>query len=74
MWRAIQVGWFLAFRQVKRTSVVTTGLIVTIMALTFLNLVVTSGVLVGLIVGINKEFKTRLNGDLTISALDESAQ
>jgi len=71
MFRAIQVGWFLAFRQVKRTSVVTTGLIVTIMALTFLNLVVTSGVLVGLIVGINKEFKMRLNGDLTISALDE---
>lgn len=74
MWRAIQVGWFLAYRQIKRSSVWTTSLIVFIMTLTFLNLVVTSGILVGLIVGINQEFKTRLNGDLTISPLDEKKQ
>lgn len=74
MWRAIQVGWFLAYRQIKRSSIWTTGLIVFIMTLTFLNLVVTSGILVGLIVGINQEFKTRLNGDLTISPLDEKKQ
>ena len=71
MWRAIQVGWFLAYRQIKRSSVWTTSLIVFIMTLTFLNLVVTSGILVGLIVGINQEFKTRLNGDLTSSPLEE---
>ncbi len=74
MWKAVQVGWFLAYRQIKRSSIWTTSLIVFIMTLTFLNLVVTSGILVGLIVGINQEFKTRLNGDLTISPLDEKKQ
>lgn len=65
-----RVAWFLAYRQLRRANIFTTGLIVAIMTLTFLNLVVTSGILVGLIVGINREFQERLNGDLTISKLD----
>lgn len=72
--RDLQVGFFLAYRQIKRSSVWTTGLIVFVMTLTFLNLVVTSGILVGLIVGINGEFKARLNGDLVIATLDEKKQ
>ncbi|MEN9561022.1 MAG: hypothetical protein RIQ56_295, partial [Candidatus Parcubacteria bacterium] len=48
---AIKVGWFLALRQVRRTGKGTTGLIIFIMILTFLNLVVVSGLLVGLIAG-----------------------
>ncbi len=70
----IRVAWFLAYRQLRRANVFTTGLIIAIMTLTFLNLVVTSGILVGLIVGINREFQERLNGDLTISKLDTNRE
>ena len=40
---AARVGWFLAIRQIRRSSKWTTGLIIFIMVLTFLNLVVVSG-------------------------------
>src|SRR3989344_3182595 len=45
------VGWFLAVRQLKRSSWGTSVLIVAVMTLTFLNLVVITGILVGLIEG-----------------------
>ena len=48
---ALRVGWFLAVRQVQRSGKGTTSLIIFIMVLTFLNLVVVSGLLVGLIAG-----------------------
>src|SRR3989344_6966714 len=45
------VGWFLALRQLRRSSWGTTLLIIAVMTLTFLNLVVVTGILVGLIEG-----------------------
>ncbi len=57
----IRLGWFLAWRQVRRANKWTTSLIIFVMTLTFLNLVVVSGILVGLIEGAveaNKEFYT----------------
>ena len=45
-----RVGWFLAVRQMRRSSKWTTALIIFIMVLTFLNLVVVSGLLLGLII------------------------
>jgi len=71
MSQSIRLGFFLAIRQVKRASVWTTALIVFVMTLTFLNLVVVSGILVGLIQGAveaNKEFYT---SDIIISTLDK---
>jgi len=65
----IRLGFFLALRQVRRASKWTTGLIIFVMTLTFLNLVVVSGILVGLIEGAveaNKEFYT---SDIIISKL-----
>ena len=44
----IKVGWFLAKRELKRANIWTTTLIVLVMTLTFLNLIVVSGILVGL--------------------------
>ena len=64
----IKVGNFLAKRDLKRASIGTTSLIVFVMLLTFLNLVVVSGILVGLIQGsvdANKKYNT---GDILISA------
>ena len=67
----IRLGFFLALRQVRRASKWTTGLIIFVMTLTFLNLVVVSGILVGLIEGAvsaNKEYYT---SDIIISTLEK---
>jgi ABC-type lipoprotein release transport system permease subunit len=67
----IRLGFFLAWRQVRRANKWTTSLIIFVMTLTFLNLVVVSGILVGLIEGAveaNKEFYT---SDILISRLEK---
>lgn len=66
----IKIGFFLAIRQIKRASIWTTGLIVFVMILTFLNLVVLSGILVGLIEGSIKGWHEQYTGDILISNLD----
>ena len=65
----IRVGFYLALRQLRRASRWTTGLIVFVMLLTFLNLVVVTGILVGLIEGINESYRTQYTGDVILSAL-----
>ncbi|MDP1625219.1 MAG: hypothetical protein Q8L64_05645 [bacterium] len=65
----IRIGFFLALRQVRRASIWTTSLIVFVMALTFLNLVVVSGVLVGLIEGAVEANKIYYTSDVIISNL-----
>ncbi len=74
----IKVGWFLASRDIKRANIWTTLLITLVMTLTFLNLVVVSGILVGLIQGSEDAEKKYAIGDLVISpflnkvAIDET--
>lgn len=63
----MQVGWFLANRQIRRSSKWTTVLIVFIMVLTFLNLVVVSGLLVGLLTGSFEQFRKNYSGDILIT-------
>lgn len=69
----IKIGFFLAIRQIKRASIWTTGLIVFVMILTFLNLVVLSGILVGLIEGSIEGWHEQYTGDILISNLDNKA-
>jgi putative ABC transport system permease protein len=66
-YNAIRVGWFLAFRQIRRSSKGTTILIISIMVLTFLNLVVVSGLLVGLLTGSFQAFKDSWAGDVIVT-------
>lgn len=66
---ASRVGWFLALRQVRRANIWTNMLVIAIMALTFLNLVVVSGILVGLIEGAVQTIKIHYLGDVFISTL-----
>jgi len=68
---ALSLGFFLAVRQVVRGSKWSTGLIVLIMMLTFLNLVATSGFLVGIIEGASRGFKEQWTGDLFITNRSE---
>lgn len=66
---SIKLGTFLAWKQVKGSSIGTTALIVFVMTLTFLNLVVVRGVLVGLIQSSTDLFKEKYAGDIIISTL-----
>ena len=66
----IRVGFYLAVRQLRRASRYTTALIVFVMLLTFLNLVVVTGVLVGIIQGISNQYRTQETGDVLVSSLD----
>ncbi len=71
--RSIRIGFFLAYRSIKRASLWSTGLIVAVMILTFLNIVVVSGVLVGLIEGSVTAQKGRYLGDFFVSTLTEKS-
>lgn len=64
---ACKVGSFLAYRDIKGANKWTTSLIVFVMTLTFLNLIVISGILVGLIQGSVESNKKRYTGDIIIS-------
>jgi ABC-type lipoprotein release transport system permease subunit len=65
----IKIGFFLALRQIRKSNPWTTGLIVFVMVLTFLNLVVVSGILVGLIEGSIAAWHKQYTGDVIISTL-----
>lgn len=64
----LMVGLFLAKRELKRANKWTTSLIVFVMLLTFLNLVVVSGILVGLIQGSLDQNKKFSSGDVIVSS------
>lgn len=73
MFLNLKIGFFLAVRQIRRASIWTTGLIVFIMILTFLNLVVLSGILVGLIEGSIEGWHEQYTGDILISSLENKS-
>lgn len=68
---SFRIGFFLAIRQIQRSTKWSTILIILVMLLTFLNLVVVSGVLVGLIEGAVSANRERNTSDLIISTLRE---
>lgn len=64
----IAVGLFLAKRELRRANIWTTILIIFVMLFTFLNLVVVSGILVGLIEGSVTANKAYNTGDIFITS------
>lgn len=68
---SFKVGFFLAIRQIRRTSKWTNILVICVMTLTFLNLIVVNGILVGLIEGAVEAIKTHYIGDIFITSLRE---
>ncbi len=71
MIQTIKIAWFLAIRQVRRANKWTTLLIISVMVLTFLNLVVVSGILVGLIQGSIDAQKNYYTSDFIVTKLDK---
>lgn len=69
----IKIGLYLAIRQLKHASIWTTSLIVTVMMLTFLNLVVVNGILVGLIQSSIEASQDRYSGNVIISTLNQKS-
>jgi len=67
----IRLGFFLAIRALRRASLWTTGLIIFVMVLTFLNLVVVSGILVGLIQGAVDAVRVSYTGDVIVTPLND---
>ena len=68
--QSIRIGILLGLRQIQRASPWTTGLIIFVMMLTFLNLVAVSGILVGLIEGAIRAVKEQSLGDIIITPLE----
>ncbi len=62
--KSISVGIFLAIRQIRRANIWTNILIVFVMTLTFLNLVVVGGILVGLIEASVKSNRVHYSSDI----------
>ncbi len=65
----LRVGFMLGWKQIRHASKWTTGLIIFIMMLTFLNLVAVSGILVGLIEGSVKTYEDQFTGNVFITTL-----
>lgn len=66
LWNSIRVGFFLADRQI-RANIGTTLLVVLVMVLTYLNLLVVSGVLVGIVQGLHDERRIHYSGDVILT-------
>ncbi|MCA9361448.1 ABC transporter permease [Candidatus Kaiserbacteria bacterium] len=69
--RSLRIGFLLGMRQIQRASLWTNILIVFVMALTFLNLIAVSGVLVGLITGAERAVRAESLGDIIITERDD---
>lgn len=65
--RNLRIGLLLGFRQIQRANIWTTGLIIFVMTLTFLNLIAVSGILVGLIAGAENAVREESIGDIILS-------
>lgn len=72
-WLDARIGLFLALRQIRRASLWTTSLIVFVMVLTFLNLVVVSGILVGLLQGAVDGTRAKYLSDVIVSTQTDKA-
>ena len=68
--RNLRIGLLLGFRQIQRANPWTTSLIIFVMALTFINLIAVSGILVGLIAGSERALQEKSLGDIIITPLD----
>lgn len=69
--RSFKTGLFLSIRQIKGANIWSNILIIFVMMLTFLNLVVVSGILVGIIEGSTRANRERYTSDIIISNFNE---
>ncbi len=68
----IKVGQFLAVRELKRNNPWSTALIIFVMSLTFFNMVLMGGILIGLADGMMNSFKTYYSSDILIKPASQN--
>lgn len=66
------VGQFLAVRELKRNNPWSTALIIFVMSLTFFNMVLMGGILIGLADGMMNSFKTYYSSDILIKPVSQN--
>lgn len=69
----IEVGQFLAVRELKRNNPWSTALIIFVMSLTFFNMVLMGGILIGLADGMMNSFKTYYSSDILIKPSSQNS-
>ena len=69
---SFSVGLFLATRDIKHSNPWTTALIVFVMSLTFLNMILIGGILLGLAEGMKNSFKQYYSSDILITPSSEN--
>lgn len=69
-WNSVRVGFFIANRQI-RANIGTSMLITVVMMLTYLNLLVMSGVMVGIVQGLHDERQIYYSGDIILTNLNQ---
>ena len=70
--RDITVGKFLAVRELKRNNPWSTALIIFVMSLTFFNMVLMGGILIGLADGMMSSFKTYYSSDVLVKPASQN--
>ena len=65
--KTVGVGFFLAVSDIKRSNPWTTGLIIFVMMLTFFNMILLNGILIGLAQGMTGTFKLYYASDILIT-------
>lgn len=70
---SLRVGWLLGRRQIQHANKWTVLLIIAVMTITFLNLVVVSGILVGLIEGGNRANRQEYTSNVLVTKLAENS-
>ena len=66
------VGWFLATRDIRHSNFWTTALIIFVMSLTFLNMILIGGILLGLAEGMIDSYKQYYSSDIFITPSSEN--
>lgn len=67
------VGFFLAVRDVKRSNIWTTLLVIFVMSLTFFNMLLMGGLLMGITAGMEETFKDYYSSNIRISPASEKS-
>lgn len=70
----LRIGLLLGLRQIQRTSPWTTILIVSVILFTFLNLIVVSGILIGIVDGAVRQNREQAYGDIIIKPLPDETR
>jgi len=72
--RNLRIGLFLGWRQIKRSNIWASTLIISVVTLTVINLIVISGILNGITDGVLRDVRNQALGDIAIKPADDETR